>query len=192
MSMFLAWQAAGLLLIGPDKMPEVWKDPGKNKLVWIQGLHCDTRPENVVIDTIVLHATVSPTLQSTTNWFMNPESKVSAHYTLGKDGSIVQHVSTFNRAWHAGVSKDIEGREGVNAFSIGIEIVNLNDGKDPFTEDQYDVLENMISMLIRRFPTIKYITSHSFIAQPKGRKSDPVGFDWKRLTRFEGQVKLVP
>lgn len=184
--------ATGLLLVGPDPMPQVWSDPGYNKIVWIQSPHCDVRPTSTVIDTIVLHATVAPTLKSTTEWFMNPESKVSAHFTLGKDGSIVQHVSTFYRAWHAGVSRDIQGREGVNAFSIGIEIVNLNDGKDVYTEEQYQVLDNMIGMLLRRYPTIKYITSHEYIAQPKGRKSDPKGFDWKRIKRFDRQVQLIP
>ena len=89
------------------------------------------------------------------------------------------------------LSKDIEGREGVNAFSIGIEIVNLNDGKDPYTKAQYDVVDNLIGMLIRRFPTIKYVTSHAYIAQPPGRKSDPVAFDWTKLRRFEGRVKFV-
>lgn len=183
---------AGALLIGPDPMPKPWRDPGYNKLVWIQGPHCDLRKPGSVVDTIVLHATAGPTLEGCTKWFQADESKVSSHYTLGKDGSLVQNVSTFNRAWHAGASKDIEGREGVNHFSVGIEIVNVNDGKDPYTEAQYEVLDNLLAVLLRRFPTIKYITSHEYIATPKGRKNDPKGFDWTRLKRFEGKVKLVP
>jgi N-acetylmuramoyl-L-alanine amidase len=185
-------EALAAFLIGPDPMPSPWRDPGFNKIVWIQGPHCDRRDPGSVVDTIVLHATVNPSAESTTKWFMNPESKVSSHYTVGKDGSIIEHVSTFDRAWHAGVSKDVEGRTGVNMFSVGIEIVNLNDGKDPFTEAQYQVIDNMVGMLLRRFPTIKYITSHEYIAQPKGRKSDPKGFDWGRLKRWEPRVKLVP
>lgn len=179
-------------LIGPDAMPDVWRDPGYNKLLWIQGPHCDQREGNAAVDTIVLHATVASTLESTTRWFLNAESRVSAHFTVGKDGSIVQHVSTFDRAWHAGVSRDVEGRERVNNFSIGIEIVNLNDGIDPFTEAQYQVVDHLIGMLTRRFSTIRYVTSHEFIAQPKGRKSDPKGFDWDRLRRWEPALKLVP
>lgn len=178
-------------LIGPDPMPAVWRDPGYNRIVWIQGPHCDQREGGAVVDTIVLHATVNPSAESTTRWFMNPESRVSAHFTVGKDGSIIQHVSTFDRAWHAGVSRDAEGRERVNNFSIGIEIVNLNDGKDPYTEAQYQVVDNLIGMLTRRFP-IRTIVSHAFIAQPKGRKSDPLGFDWNRLRHWEPKVKLIP
>lgn len=181
-----------MILRGPDAMPTTWREPGYNKILWIQGPHCDMRPDILAVDTIVLHSTVSPTLESTTKWFQDPVSKVSSHFTVGKDGSIVENVSTFNRAWHAGVSKDVTGREHVNDFSVGIEIVNLNDGKDPYTEAQYQVIDNLIGMLIRRFPGIKYITSHEFIAQPKGRKSDPKAFDWTRLRRWEGKVKLVP
>lgn len=190
--MLLAQALGAAMLSGPDTMPAPWVDPGRNRLLWIQGPHCDRRPSGAIVDTIVLHATVSPTLESTTKWFLSPESKVSSHFTVGRDGSIIQHVSTFDRAWHAGVSKDVEGREGVNAFSVGIEIVNLNDGKDPYPDVQVQAVDNLIGMLLRRFPTIKYITSHEFIAQPKGRKSDPKGFDWKKLSRWEGRVKLVP
>ncbi len=180
------------LLRGPDLMPSPWRDPGYNRILWIQGPHCDVRPASAVVDTIVLHATVSPTLEGTTKWFQDLTSKVSSHFTVGKDGSIIQNVSTFNRAWHAGVSEDVEGREHVNDFSIGIEIVNLNDGKDPYTEAQYNVVNNLIGMLKRRFPSIRTITSHEFIAQPHGRKNDPKGFDWSRLKQWQPQLRLVP
>lgn len=172
--------AAVPFLIGPDKMPDPWKDPGPNNIVWIQAPHCDARPGGKVIDTVVLHSTVNESLASTTKWFMSPESKVSSHYTIGKDGSIVQHVSTFDRAWHAGPSRDKEGREKVNDFSIGIELVNKNDGKDPYPAAQVETLKNLLFHLKRRFP-LKYICSHAYVAVPKGRKSDPAGFNWIAL-----------
>src|SRR5579863_9311450 len=80
------------ILAGPDKMPKTWADPGFNHLVWIQSPNCNLRPAGTVVDTIVLHSTVNPTLQNTTEWFQNPKSEVSSHYTIGKDGSIVQNV----------------------------------------------------------------------------------------------------
>ncbi len=178
------------ILIGPDPMPNPWKDPGENKLAWIQSPHCDLRPSGSTIDTIVIHATAGSTLAGTTKWFQAPESKVSAHFTIGKDGSIVQNVSTFNRAWHAGVSKDANGRENLNHTSVGIEIVNLNDGKDPYTEAQYRVLDNLLAVLLRRFPEVKSFVSHEYIAEPKGRKNDPKGLDWGRIKRFESRVKF--
>lgn len=167
-------------VINVDPMPVPWRDPGYSRLLWIQSPHFNVRPWTEPVDTVVVHSTVTPTLEQTTKWFLSPESKVSAHFTIGRDGSIVQHVSTFGRAWHAGVSKDKAGRDNVNNFSIGIELVNLNDGKDPYPEAQVQVLHFLIAALKHRFP-LKQITSHALIAQPPGRKSDPLNFPWDRL-----------
>ncbi len=161
-------------------MPSPWKEPGYLKLVWIQSPNFNKRPVEGVVDCIVVHATVTPTLEATTRWFYSTESKVSAHFTIGRDGSIVQNVSTFERAWHAGVSKDAAGRPDLNSSSVGIELVNLNDGKDPYPEAQLQALCGIIAEMKRRFPIIQ-IASHEFIAIPRGRKSDPKNFPWDRL-----------
>lgn len=163
-----------------DPMPKPWKDPGYNKFLWIQSPNFNHRPVGTDIDTIVLHATVIPTLEATTEAFQRAASQVSAHFTVGKDGSYIQNVDTFERAWHAGVSVDVAGRHNVNDFSIGIEMVNLDDGKDPWPDAQVQVVHNIIKGLMRRFH-IKQIVSHEFIALPVGRKPDPVGFPWEKL-----------
>lgn len=162
-------------------MPQPWVDPGFAKLIWVQSPNYNRRPDNAVVDTIVLHSTVIPTLEATTRAFFSKESQVSSHFTIGKDGSIVQNVSTFARAWHAGVSKDKFGRENLNNFSIGIELVNLNDGQDTYPEPQIQALRDLVLALKRRFPEIRTITSHEYVAQPHGRKSDPKGFPWREL-----------
>lgn len=164
-------------------MPNPWKDPGYLNLVWIQSPNFGPRPLGAVVDTIVVHSTVIPTLEKTTVAFQRTESQVSAHFTIGKDGSIVQNVSTFDRAWHAGVSKDAEGHTNLNNNSIGIELVNLNDGKDPYPEAQLMALCGIIAEMRRRYP-IRQIVSHEFIAQPPGRKNDPANFPWERLKYF--------
>lgn len=151
--------------------------------VWVDSPNFNDRPEGTVVDTIVLHHTASASLSGTVRWFENPASQVSAHFTIGKDGTIVQHVSTFKRAWHAGASRDMNGRERVNDFSIGIEMVNVGDGKDPWTPEQVRACANLVSAMMRRFP-IKYIVSHEKIAQPPGRKNDPLGFPWQSMERF--------
>ncbi|MDI9641232.1 N-acetylmuramoyl-L-alanine amidase [Geitlerinema splendidum] len=157
--------------------------PGKNNVIWVDSPHYGDRPEDAVIDTIVLHHTAGASLASTVKWFMMPESKVSAHYTIGKDGAIVQHVSTFKRAWHAGVSSDVRGKRNVNDYSVGIEIDNLGDGKDVYTEDQLNAVEHIVSFIMRRHP-IRQIVSHEYIAEPPGRKVDPINFPWERMERF--------
>lgn len=177
----------GLALASQDfGLPNPWKDPGFAKLIFVQSPNFDTRPADAVIDTVVVHSTAGPTLEGTVKWFFTTESKVSAHFTIGKDGSIVEHVMPFYRAWHAGKS-NFMGRDNVNHFSVGIELVNLNDGKDAYPEQQVQALKFVIGMLKRRLP-IKYITSHEFIAQPAGRKSDPAAFDWKPLEDLGLQI----
>ena len=163
-----------------DAVPVPWKDPGYNKFLWLQTPNFGPRPAGTVVDTVVIHSTVIPTLERTTAAFLRESSQVSAHFTIGKDGSYIMHLSTFDRAWHAGKSNDAAGRDNVNNYSIGIELVNLNDGKDPYPPEQVQVLKNIINGLKRRFP-LKQLVSHEFIAIPAGRKSDPLGFPWEKL-----------
>ena len=133
------------------------------------------RPDGVVVDTIVLHATVLDTLQEVIDKFADPQSQVSAHYTIDRDGTIACHVGEDQRAWHAGQSRMEDGRCGVNDFSIGIELINLNDGIDPFPYVQIHAMRRLARGIISRHP-IRYIVTHYQCADPPGRKSDPAGF----------------
>lgn len=52
------------------------------------------------------------TLAGTDSWFRNPSAQVSAHFGVGKDGTIYQWVNTKDTAWHAA---------DANNHSIGVE-----------------------------------------------------------------------
>lgn len=142
------------------------------------------RPQGTVIDTVVIHATVLNTLDEVSRHFSNPQTEVSAHYTIDRDGTVASHVAEDKRAWHAGESRMKDGRSNVNNFSIGIELVNLNDGVDPFPETQLDAMRRLLRQITARHP-IRHIIAHYECAVPAGRKSDPVGFheSW-----FEGLI----
>jgi N-acetyl-anhydromuramyl-L-alanine amidase AmpD len=146
-----------------------------------QSPNFNERPAGTVIDTIILHATVIDSLKDVISIFENPESKVSAHYTIDRDGTIAAHVSESMRAWHAGESLMPDGRPGVNDFSIGIELVNLNDGFDPYPDSQLEILGLLLSAIKMRHP-IQFILPHSEVAHPPGRKSDPKGLDLNRIS----------
>jgi N-acetyl-anhydromuramyl-L-alanine amidase AmpD len=135
----------------------------------------DERPAGVTIDTVVLHATVLNTLEDVVDHFANPAMKVSAHYTIDRDGTVVSHVAEEMRAWHAGQSKMKDCRTNVNDFSIGIELVNLNDGEDPFPALQIQAMRDLVRGIMSRHP-IQHIVTHYECADPPGRKSDPNGF----------------
>ncbi len=135
----------------------------------------DHRPAGTLVDTIVLHATVLNTIDEVIHHFENPDTKVSAHYTIDRDGRVVSHVPEELRAWHAGQSRMQDGRTNVNDFSIGIELVNLNDGLDPFPALQIQTMRNLVKGIAERHP-IRHIVTHYECADPPGRKSDPNGF----------------
>lgn len=140
------------------------------------------------IDTLVVHSTVINTLEGTERaFFDDKERRVSAHYVVDRDGTTVQMVDERRTAWHAGVS-ELDGRTGVNDFSVGIELVNLNDGQDPYPEAQYQAVARILKDLRTRWDIPdEHVVSHAAIARPVGRKSDPVGFDFEKLKRLAGQ-----
>jgi N-acetyl-anhydromuramyl-L-alanine amidase AmpD len=159
-------------------------NPGANELVWTPSPNYNERQDIMDVRTIVLHHTANATLSGVVKWFEMPESQVSSHFTIGRDGSIAQHVSTFKRAWHAGVSLDHLGREGLNDFSVGIEIVNVGDGSMEYPPEQVEAVRHLVAVLLNRFPEIDSIVSHEYIAEPQGRKPDPINYPWDSLREF--------
>ncbi|MDE2126607.1 MAG: N-acetylmuramoyl-L-alanine amidase [Armatimonadetes bacterium] len=146
--------------------------------IYIPSPNYDNRPANTVINCVVLHATVLTSLNETVAAFEDPDRKVSAHFVVDKDGTVVQMVPVERRAWHAGVSV-LDGVPRVNDYSVGIEMVNRNDGKDPYPPAQVAAVAGIIRLLRSRY-TIpdSRIVSHAAIALPPGRKTDPAGFDF--------------
>ena len=80
-------------------------------------------------DTIVIHFTAGSNLASSVNVLTHPDSGVSAHFAVGRNGNIVQMLPTNQIAWHAGESH-FEGRSGLNQYSIGIELDNAGQLKE--------------------------------------------------------------
>ncbi|MBN8468339.1 N-acetylmuramoyl-L-alanine amidase [Corallococcus exiguus] len=140
------------------------------------------------IDTIVLHHTGTNNGSGDLSWMRNPDSKVSAHYMLDRDGKIYQLVGDTKRAWHAGKGELHGVPTDVNARSIGIEIVNDGSGKTAFTEAQYKSLTKLVGYLKQEYDVpMKNIVGHKDVAVPKGRKDDPAAnFDWSRLRKGIG------
>ncbi|MBO9540615.1 N-acetylmuramoyl-L-alanine amidase [bacterium] len=134
------------------------------------------------ISAIVLHHTAGGTLDSVANFFKNSSAQVSSHYIVGKDGRIVQSVQDDKRSWHAGTS-EFKGRNDVNDFSLGIEIVNDGNGRDPFPESQYKAVIDLVAWMCQTYNVpVDRITGHKDVALPRGRKNDPApNFDWNRV-----------
>ena len=86
-----------------------------------------------------------------------------------------------DRAWHAGRSV-WKGRNSCNDYTIGIELVNLNDGNDPYPDEQHQANVVLVSYLADKYNvSVDDIMGHLDIALPPGRKSDPRKYDLNRL-----------
>lgn len=131
-------------------------------------------PKNRKITCVVLHATATSGLQSPKEWLCDPASQVSSHFLIDLDGTIYQLVDDNDIAWHAGVS-EWKGQDNVNDFSIGIELVNANDGKMPYPPEQLSSLVGLVAEICEvNNITATDVIGHRDIAP--GRKTDPAGF----------------
>ena len=139
----------------------------------------DDRPMYVRgISCIVLHATADDGNEAAAeSWLCNPDSHVSAHLHIRRDGTIVRLVGDHFRAWHAGES-EWKGAPHVNDFSLGWEIANRNDGREQYTPAQYSALARLGAHYVSQGLPLSAFVSHAEVALPRGRKTDPQGFDW--------------
>lgn len=72
---------------------------------------------------LVMHFTAGRNAAESVNWLTNKSAKASAHVVIGRDGGITQLIPFDRVAWHAGASS-WEAYEGLNSYSIGIELDN--------------------------------------------------------------------
>lgn len=131
------------------------------------------RPENTRISAIVLHHTaMKQDARQVGDFFTRPTAKVSSHYVVDRTGYIVRSVPDELRSWHAGNST-FQGEGNVNNYSIGIEICNLGDSQEPYSDAQYDGLIQLMAYLVDRYDiSMDRITRHRDISIPAGRKID--------------------
>lgn len=151
------------------------------------------------VDMLVLHYTGMKTADEALARLTDPAAKVSAHYTIGRDGRVYRHVPEDRRAWHAGVSY-WAGARNINARSIGIELVNPGHefGYVPFTDEQIAALIDIAQEIMARHNiSPARVVGHSDVAP--ARKEDPGElFPWRALAEYgiglwpEGGVQTAP
>ncbi len=151
------------------------------KLVNRPSPNCDTRG-GVITDMLVLHYTGMPSGEAALARLCDPSAKVSAHYTIGEDGTVYAMVPEEMRAWHAGVSYWAGARD-INARSIGIELVNPGHefGYRVFPDAQITALMELAAVILARHAIPSWrVLGHSDVAP--ARKDDPGELlPWARL-----------
>lgn len=126
---------------------------------------------------MIIHATATSGVQSPKEYLCLPSSKVSAHYLIGLDGAIFHLVHESDIAWHAGES-EWRGQPQVNLFSVGIELVNANDGVMEYPEAQLAACAALVKDICADYQiSPEDVIGHLDIAP--GRKTDPAAFPWE-------------
>lgn len=102
------------------------------------------RPVTYPVQYIVVH-TVQGSWQGAMNWFANPASNVSAHYTMrSADGYVGQSVLEKNIGWHA-------GNWWYNCRSVGIEHEGYVDDPRWYTDVMYRASADLSRYLVRKY-----------------------------------------
>jgi N-acetylmuramoyl-L-alanine amidase len=161
-----------LVLAGCAPLPQRAGIPSE----WKPSPNFDERKPNFVI----IHHTSNDNVEQALRTLANPVRRVSAHYLIGRDGTIIQLVDERARAWHAGESK-WGANTDLNSASIGIELDN--NGDEPFAEAQVAALLRLLGDIKQRhqIPAANFL-GHADVA-PR-RKTDPSRyFPWQTLAQ---------
>lgn len=165
---------------------------------WVRELlspNFDERPAGGPIDILILHYTGMRTAKEAVDRLrdLDPPTgkRVSSHYVVDEDGSVLALVPEEKRAWHAGISH-WRGTAELNGRSIGIEIVNPGHefGYRPFPALQMAAVCDLCLEILARHPIpARNVIGHSDVAPD--RKEDPGElFEWQALA--ENGVGLWP
>jgi hypothetical protein len=113
---------------------------------------------------IVIHVTDGSYVGAVA-WFLNPQSHVSSHYVISREGDITQVVARRDVAWHS-------GNHVMNAESIGIEHEGTTDDPAGFTDAEYRASAHLVAWLAHVYdiPIDRaHVLGHSDVPDP----SDP-------------------
>jgi len=133
---------------------------------------------------IIIHYTGMTKELSAINKLCNFKSKVSAHFFIKKNGSVLNLVPPLYEAWHAGKSS-WKNFKSLNRYSIGVEIQNSgHDNRyENFSQKQIVSIKKLLIYLIRKYNVnTKNVLGHSDIS-PERKKDPGEKFPWKELAK---------
>ena len=137
-----------------------------------------------LIKFIIIHYTGMKKESEALKRLSNPKSKVSTHYFIKNNGTIINMVPDDYVAWHAGISH-WKNYKSLNKYSIGVEISNPghNHKYKKFSQKQISSLIKLLKIIIKEYKIKrKNILGHSDIAP--SRKKDPgEKFPWRKLAK---------
>ena len=145
---------------------------------------------------IVYHI-MEGSLAGTASWFKHPDSRVSSHFGIGKNGSIHQYVKDEDVAWANGSVKEPSWDlliEGVNPNLYTLSIEHEGFSKDIFTEAMFKSSIELTKHLMVKWdiPAEKNrFIGHNEITINKPDCPGP-NFPWDRLLKEVGVLMSGP
>ncbi len=134
---------------------------------------------------LVFHYTGMKSEKSAIKRLCDENSKVSCHYLIKKNGSIINHVPDKYVSWHAGIS-NWKNLKLINKYSIGVEIHNPGHqyGYKNFNKKQINAIKRLSLKLAKTYKLKKNnFLGHSDISPD--RKRDPgEKFPWELLSKY--------
>ena len=134
---------------------------------------------------VVFHYTGMKREKSALKRLSDKNSKVSCHYFIKKNGSIIRLVPDLYVSWHAGISRWKKLKK-LNKFSIGIEIHNPGHKfkYKSFNKKQINSIKYLSLKLAKKYNLKReHYLGHSDIAAD--RKKDPgEKFPWEFLSKY--------
>tara|TARA_Y100000816_G_C26037504_1_gene543264 strand:- start:128 stop:847 length:720 start_codon:yes stop_codon:yes gene_type:complete len=134
---------------------------------------------------LIFHYTGMKTEKSALKRLTDRSSKVSSHYFIKKNGSIINLVPDVYESWHAGISSWKKVKK-LNKYSIGIEIHNPGHqyGYKNFNKKQINSVKYLSLRLAKKYKIRReHYLGHSDIAPD--RKKDPgEKFPWEFLSKY--------
>lgn len=137
---------------------------------------------------IVIHATAGV---DSLSWLQRYEplasKRSSSDWLVDHDGTCNLIVPVDCYSYHSGPARWRGWQEAdgtLNRSFVGIEVENLNDGHEQFTNEQYVSVAGLCRWLMTRHPiSPRDICLHWECAIPDGRKTDPALFSWSIFLR---------
>ena len=135
------------------------------------------------IQYLIIHYTGMQSARLSMERLKNPNSKLSCHYFINRNGDIYKMIDDNKVAWHAGKSK-WKNIRNLNKCSLGIEIQNKGHFIDyqNFPKKQISSLIVLIKSFFKKYKIKKTnVLGHSDIA-PLRKKDPGEKFPWDFLS----------
>lgn len=148
------------------------------------------RRGTTVVNTVVLHASAHGSVDDLVHELR--EADHSYHYIIDREGNLFKGVPFSAVSFHCGnsygpheVARGVSSERDpaghfvehtcVNEYSLGICLMNANDGSETYGKPQLSTLSTLLKDLKTPLPKLRYLTTHAFVSP--GKYFDPVGLN---------------